>query len=82
MLAQSRHAAMGEMISMIAHQWRQPITVIAMGANNMLADIELDDISEDQVKEQSLSILKQTEYLSTTIDDVQFHGKFPSSVKL
>jgi len=69
MLAQSRHAAMGEMISMIAHQWRQPITVIAMGANNMLADIELDDISEDQVKEQSLSILKQTEYLSTTIDD-------------
>ncbi|MEA3373236.1 MAG: response regulator, partial [Campylobacterota bacterium] len=38
MIAQSRHAAMGEMIGMIGHQWRQPITVITMGANNMLAD--------------------------------------------
>ena len=39
MISQSRHAAMGEMISMIAHQWRQPISVISMGANNILADI-------------------------------------------
>ncbi|MCU7834778.1 MAG: DUF3365 domain-containing protein [gamma proteobacterium symbiont of Taylorina sp.] len=69
MLAQSRHAAMGEMIAMIAHQWRQPITVIAMGANNMLADVELENVSDKSIKDQSYSILKQTEYLSTTIDD-------------
>jgi PAS domain S-box-containing protein len=69
MIAQSRHAAMGEMIGMIAHQWRQPISVIAMGANNMLVDIELEELKEDAVKEQAESILKQTEYLSKTIDD-------------
>ena len=68
-VAQSRHVAMGEMIGMIAHQWRQPITVISMGANNMLIDIELEDIDIDNFKKESLSILKQTEYLSKTIED-------------
>jgi len=64
MIAQSRHAAMGEMIGMIAHQWRQPITVIAMGANNLLVDIDLHEVSEENIKEESQSILKQK-----TIDD-------------
>jgi PAS domain S-box-containing protein len=69
MIAQSRHAAMGEMISMIAHQWRQPIAVVAMGANNILADIELDMINNDSLKENLDEIISQTEYLSQTIDD-------------
>ncbi|MFA9373577.1 MAG: PAS domain S-box protein [Poseidonibacter sp.] len=69
MIAQSRHAAMGEMISMIAHQWRQPISVIAMIANNNLLDLELGLIDEDELKEQSNSILTQTSYLSETIED-------------
>jgi PAS domain S-box-containing protein len=69
MIAQSRHVAMGEMIGMIAHQWRQPITVIAMGANNMLADIALESVEIENFKHQSQQILKQTEYLSKTIED-------------
>lgn len=69
MISQSRHVAMGEMIGMIAHQWRQPITVIAMGANNMLADIALETVELENFKHESQQILKQTEYLSKTIDD-------------
>ena len=38
MLAQSRQAAMGDMIAMIAHQWRQPISTISMASNNILLD--------------------------------------------
>lgn len=68
-IAQSRHVAMGEMIGMIAHQWRQPITVIAMDANNMLLDIELDEVNLDKFKSEANSILHQTQYLSKTIDD-------------
>ena len=68
-ISQSRQAAMGEMIGMIAHQWRQPITVIAMGANNILVDIELEQGNEDNFKVEANSILQQTEYLSKTIDD-------------
>ncbi len=69
MIAQSRHAAMGEMISMIAHQWRQPISVIAMDANNIQADIELDLLDNDELVEISKDIIKQTQELSQTIDD-------------
>ncbi|MEA3369997.1 MAG: HAMP domain-containing sensor histidine kinase [Campylobacterota bacterium] len=74
LLAQSRHAAMGEMISMIAHQWRQPISVISMDANNILVDIELDMIDKEKFKESASDVLKQTQELSKTIDD--FRGFF------
>ena len=69
MIFQSRHAAMGEMISMIAHQWRQPLAVISMDANNILADIELDMVEQESLKEISVEIIEQTNELSKTIDD-------------
>ena len=69
MIAQSRHAAMGEMISMIAHQWRQPLSVIAMSGNNILADIELELLDTQTLKEGIQDILKQTQELSETIND-------------
>ncbi len=69
MIAQSRHAAMGEMIGMIAHQWRQPISAVAMSANNILLDIELDDIDPKNFEEMAKDILDQTQYLTKTIDD-------------
>ena len=69
LINQSRYAAMGEMIGMIAHQWRQPITVISMDANNMLVDIELDNFSNTEAKKYANSINKQTQHLSETIDD-------------
>lgn len=69
MIAQSRNAAMGEMISMIAHQWRQPLSVISMGANNIMADIELEILNEKNLKNISTEIIIQTNELSNTIDD-------------
>ena len=69
MIAQSRHAAMGEMISMIAHQWRQPLSIISMASNNILVDIEFDSIELNSLKETSLEIIEQTQELSKTIDD-------------
>ena len=69
MIAQSRHAAMGEMISMIAHQWRQPLSVISMGANNIIADIELEMVDNETLRSGAVEILEQTQELSKTIDD-------------
>jgi len=60
---------MGEMIGMIAHQWRQPISIVAMAVNNILVDLELDELKEDSVKECADEILNETRYLSQTIDD-------------
>lgn len=64
----SRHAAMGEMISMIAHQWRQPITTIGMIANNINFSIMMGELNEDTVKQNLYSIDSQVKYLSNTID--------------
>ena len=69
MLAQSRNAAMGEMISMIAHQWRQPISVIAMWANNITADIDMEEVNEKDFRKYAANIVTQTQHLSQTIDD-------------
>jgi len=75
MISQSRQAAMGEMIGMIAHQWRQPLSIISMGANNLLLNIELDDIDVSVFKDEMTSILEQVQHLSTTIEDFRnyFH---------
>jgi len=69
MISQSRHAAMGEMVSLIAHQWRQPISVVSMIANNMIMDLEFGEINNDNLKEDANALLEQTQYLSKTIDD-------------
>ncbi|QSZ43009.1 PAS domain S-box protein [Sulfurimonas aquatica] len=69
MLSQSRHAAMGEMIGMIAHQWRQPISTIAMGANNIIVDTALGTINDASLEKFATEILEQTQHLSKTIDD-------------
>ena len=69
MIAQSRQAAMGDMIGMIAHQWRQPLASIGMGAQNMQLDIELGDIDPKRFDEKLSKIVEKTHFLSQTIDD-------------
>ena len=70
MLAQSRQAAMGDMLSMIAHQWRQPLSVISMIANNIQVQLDLSDTIEPQeLRKFIASLHTQTQYLSQTIDD-------------
>jgi len=67
---QSRQAAMGNMISMIAHQWRQPISVISMIANNVLIDLELGtEPNKDVLIAQMNDVVGNTQYLSTTIEN-------------
>ncbi|MCX6076081.1 MAG: PAS domain S-box protein [Campylobacterales bacterium] len=70
MLAQSRQAAMGDMIGMIAHQWRQPLSVISMVGNNLRVTLDLDGkISSEEIYQLADLLNEQTQYLSHTIDD-------------
>jgi len=81
MLAQSRQAAMGEMLAMIAHQWRQPLSVISMLANNIKLKIELDEeITQDDTNHLVSTLNKQTQYLSQTIEDFRDFFK-PEKIK-
>ena len=69
LLNQTRQAAMGEMISMIAHQWRQPLAVIGMIADNISLDVHFNTLENSKLEESLKNIGTQVQYLSQTIDD-------------
>ncbi len=70
-LAQSRQAAMGEMISMIAHQWRQPLSTITLQISNLKINSLLGKQSVDETNNALEHISDTIIYLSETIDDFQ-----------
>ncbi|MFA6138868.1 MAG: HAMP domain-containing sensor histidine kinase [Sulfurimonas sp.] len=85
MISQSRMAIMGEMIGMIAHQWRQPITIIGMLINNIILDIEFGEFSNDKILEDLASTDEQVHYLSKTIDDFRNFfrpNKLPQNINI
>ncbi len=81
LLSTSRSAAMGEMISMIAHQWRQPLSVI----NTVMATVrikdELDMLDRETTHEAFSKIENTVTYLSDTIDDFRDYFKPNKVVK-
>jgi len=62
-------ASMGEMIGNIAHQWRQPLSVIATLATGMKTQKELGVLSDDVFYHSCDQINDNAQYLSRTIDD-------------
>jgi PAS domain S-box-containing protein len=69
LLHQSKLAQMGEMISMIAHQWRQPLTAISSTANDMYMKIMLDQYTKQYFMHKLGKINEFSMHLSQTIDD-------------
>lgn len=69
LLKQSRLVALGEMIGNIAHQWRQPLNVIAIGIQNLQLSYQLNELTENEFHESVEIIMKQIYDLSNTIDD-------------
>lgn len=69
MLYQSRLALMGEMISMIAHQWRQPLAAISAATNHLMIKTTLNRYDQDLYLSKLNNITEYTQHLSHTIDD-------------
>jgi len=67
---QSRLAALGEMIGNIAHQWRQPLSVITSTISSLAVKQDYGiEITKEMISETTNSIVQQANYLSKTIDD-------------
>ncbi|MCK5111826.1 MAG: sensor histidine kinase [Arcobacteraceae bacterium] len=62
-------AAMGEMIGNIAHQWRQPLSVISIGATGLKLQKELGTLTDKFFFKTCDMINDNAQYLSKTIDD-------------
>lgn len=68
LLEQSKLAAMGEMISVIAHQWRQPLSAIGSIITRLKLKYNLKNIDLDTYDEKLTQINNYIQYMSSTID--------------
>jgi PAS domain S-box-containing protein len=68
-IQQSRQAAMGEMLENIAHQWRQPLSVITTAASGLKIMKNIREINPEDIDNSMDKIIKSGMYLSQTIDD-------------
>jgi|GEM_PF-1882925 len=69
LVLKTKKAMMGEMLENIAHQWRQPLSVISTCATGALVDIEYGLSNEEREKTAFENINTNAQYLSSTIDE-------------
>ena len=65
---QSKLSSMGEVISNIAHQWRQPLNVISLVASSISINLDMGNLDKKSTKEDLEMLLERVHYLSTVID--------------
>ncbi|MHC3994348.1 sensor histidine kinase [Thiomicrolovo sp. ZZH C-3] len=72
---QSKFAAMGEMISNIAHQWRQPLNTLGLLMTDMSVKMLMKGNAqrESDFEEFQAQCSEIIQYLSDTIDDFRFY---------
>jgi signal transduction histidine kinase len=66
---QSKLASMGEMIGNIAHQWRQPLSLITTVATGLKFKLEMGLFNEKEGITNLDMLNESAQYLSQTIDD-------------
>lgn len=69
MLLQSRQAAMGEMLSNIAHQWRQPLNATGLIVQNIQQCHRRGELTDNYIDDAVNRAMAQIEHMSKTIDD-------------
>ena len=65
---QSKQAQMGEMVSMIAHQWRQPLNAISASAIRLHLENDMNLLNQEKINEMSDFIQTKTQDMSEIID--------------
>ena len=68
-LQQSKMAAIGEMIDAVAHQWKQPLSVIKLQSELLQLDLIMDTTNKQNIQNSTDTTIKQIKHLTDTIDE-------------
>jgi len=68
LLQQSKLAQMGDMVSMIAHQWRQPLNAISASSINLSLLSSMNTLKDSKIQEDTAFVQNQCQKMSKTID--------------
>jgi PAS domain S-box-containing protein len=75
MIYQSKFVAMGEMIGNIAHQWRQPLSILGLIITNIEDMHKYNDLDEEELENLIGKSRKLIDKMSQTIDDFRYFFK-------
>ncbi|MBF0540470.1 MAG: PAS domain-containing sensor histidine kinase [Nitrospirae bacterium] len=81
LIQQSKMAQMGEMIGLIAHQWRQPLGILSIIISDFEDIYTLGKMDFKYVKDSVDKSMQQISFMSNTIDDFKDFLK-PSKEKI
>ncbi|MEA2049371.1 MAG: HAMP domain-containing sensor histidine kinase, partial [Campylobacterota bacterium] len=83
-ISQSRITAASEILENIAHQWRQPLSIVTTNMSSLKFSIEMDEeISKESLNTLANSVIKQSNYLSGIIDDFSsYFNNIDSSIEI
>ncbi|MBF0516896.1 MAG: PAS domain S-box protein [Nitrospirae bacterium] len=80
LIQQSKMAAMGEMIGLIAHQWRQPLNAIGITVQDLKDAYAYGELNDKYINETVDVTMSQVNFMSKTINDFRNFYK-PSKEK-
>ena len=68
---QDRLASMGEMLNLLAHHWRQPLSTISVVASKLEVHNQLNNQGDSYLNENLKEIQRLSQHLSNTINEVR-----------
>ncbi|MBF0593276.1 MAG: PAS domain S-box protein [Nitrospirae bacterium] len=81
LIQQSKMAAMGEMIALIAHQWKQPLSALSLYLYNIEDAYKYNELNWEFINNIVTSSMDQILFMSKTMDDFRNFFK-PSKEKV
>lgn len=78
---QHKMVQMGELIGDIAHQWREPLSVISTASSGMKVKKELNMLEDDEFYHYVNNISSNVQFLSKTIDEFRDYIQYSNKIK-